>query len=70
VSNRGLPLACFSFYLSAPEWSFSRKLAIVFFESAQLLPLALDNYNFLLEWFNQFPEYRSNPFYVTGESYA
>jgi serine carboxypeptidase-like clade 1 len=38
--------------------------------SAQLHPLAIDNYNFLLEWFNLFPEFRSNPFYVTGESYA
>jgi len=31
---------------------------------------AQDNYNFLLGWFNQFPQFKTNDFYVTGESYG
>lgn len=29
-----------------------------------------DSYLFLVRWFRAFPEYRSRPFYVSGESYA
>ena len=31
---------------------------------------AQDAYEFLINWFNSFPEYKSNKFYITGESYA
>jgi len=31
---------------------------------------AQDNYAFLLSWFAAYPEYASNPFFVSGESYA
>jgi len=28
------------------------------------------NYEFLLNWFNMYPQFKSNPFWITGESYA
>jgi len=31
---------------------------------------ALDSYEFLVNWFQAFPEYKNNKFYITGESYA
>ena len=31
---------------------------------------ALDSYEFLVNWFEAYPEYKNNKFYVTGESYA
>ncbi|KAK2968265.1 hypothetical protein RJ640_027654, partial [Escallonia rubra] len=31
---------------------------------------AADNYVFLLNWFERFPEYKSREFYISGESYA
>lgn len=31
---------------------------------------ALDAYEFLVNWFAAYPEYKSNKFYITGESYA
>ncbi|KAK4480188.1 hypothetical protein RD792_013250 [Penstemon davidsonii] len=31
---------------------------------------AADTHHFLLKWFEQYPEFRANPFYITGESYA
>ncbi|KAK4605733.1 hypothetical protein RGQ29_000148 [Quercus rubra] len=31
---------------------------------------ASDTHEFLLKWFKQFPEFISNPFYISGESYA
>lgn len=31
---------------------------------------AEDAYEFLVNWFAAFPEYKSNKFYITGESYA
>lgn len=31
---------------------------------------AQDSYEFLVNFFDAFPEYKSNPFYITGESYA
>ncbi|KAJ0079345.1 hypothetical protein Patl1_24034 [Pistacia atlantica] len=31
---------------------------------------ASDTHKFLLKWFQQYPEFISNPFYVAGESYA
>ncbi|XP_059628653.1 serine carboxypeptidase-like 20 [Cornus florida] len=31
---------------------------------------AKDTHNFLLKWFEQYPEFLSNPFYISGESYA
>ncbi|CAE7531246.1 SCPL27 [Symbiodinium microadriaticum] len=31
---------------------------------------AEDAYEFLVNWFNAFPEYKANKFYITGESYA
>ena len=30
----------------------------------------MDNYNALLDFFNKFSEYRSNRFWIAGESYA
>ena len=30
----------------------------------------IDTYNFLSEFFNQFPQFRNNPLWVTGESYG
>ncbi|BBH06828.1 serine carboxypeptidase-like 20 [Prunus dulcis] len=34
------------------------------------LQTASDTHAFLLKWFEQFPEFLSNPFYIAGESYA
>lgn len=34
------------------------------------LQTARDTHSFLLKWFNQFPEFNKNPFYVAGESYG
>lgn len=31
---------------------------------------AHDSYNFLLNWFTKFPQFKSHDFYITGESYA
>ncbi|KAH7286719.1 hypothetical protein KP509_32G019800 [Ceratopteris richardii] len=31
---------------------------------------ALDSYAFLVGWFDRFPEYKANDFYIAGESYA
>ncbi|KAI3830921.1 hypothetical protein MKW92_046939 [Papaver armeniacum] len=31
---------------------------------------AIDSHAFLLKWFELYPEYLSNPFYISGESYA
>ncbi|KAJ7955103.1 Carboxypeptidase [Quillaja saponaria] len=34
------------------------------------LQTATDTHDFLLKWFDKFPEFVSNPFYISGESYA
>ncbi|KAF8388538.1 hypothetical protein HHK36_027213 [Tetracentron sinense] len=34
------------------------------------LKTASDTHTFLLKWFEQYPEFLSNPFYIAGESYA
>ncbi|CAJ1823215.1 unnamed protein product [Sphenostylis stenocarpa] len=34
------------------------------------LQTASDTHVFLLKWFEQFPEFQANPFYIAGESYA
>ncbi|CAA0807557.1 Serine carboxypeptidase-like 40 [Striga hermonthica] len=31
---------------------------------------AADSYTFLVNWLQRFPEYKTRPFYITGESYA
>jgi carboxypeptidase C (cathepsin A) len=31
---------------------------------------AADNYLFLMNWLERFPEYKNRPFYISGESYA
>ncbi|RLM75666.1 serine carboxypeptidase II-1-like [Panicum miliaceum] len=33
-------------------------------------PTAHDSYNFLVNWLEQFPQYKHRDFYITGESYA
>ncbi|XP_062209921.1 serine carboxypeptidase-like 26 isoform X2 [Phragmites australis] len=32
--------------------------------------VAEDTYTFLVNWFNRFPQYKNNDFYISGESYA
>ncbi|KAL4186134.1 hypothetical protein AMTRI_Chr09g32260 [Amborella trichopoda] len=32
--------------------------------------VAQDSYEFLIQWFRRFPQYKSHDFYITGESYA
>ncbi|KAK3160852.1 hypothetical protein QOZ80_1BG0065870 [Eleusine coracana subsp. coracana] len=32
--------------------------------------VAEDTYNFLVNWFSRFPQYKNNDFYISGESYA
>ncbi|CAL5028222.1 unnamed protein product [Urochloa decumbens] len=34
------------------------------------LKTAADTHKFLLKWFKLYPEFQSNPFYISGESYA
>lgn len=34
------------------------------------LTTASDNYKFLLQWFEEYPEFVHNPFFIAGESYA
>ncbi|XP_072981765.1 serine carboxypeptidase 1-like [Typha angustifolia] len=34
------------------------------------LKTASDSHTFLLKWFEQYPEFLTNPFYISGESYA
>ncbi|KAG0611141.1 hypothetical protein M758_7G119100 [Ceratodon purpureus] len=34
------------------------------------LQTALDTHAFLLKWFEDYPEFQKNPFFITGESYA
>ena len=34
------------------------------------LQTAADTHDFLLKWFNLYPEFLANPFYIAGESYA
>uniref|UniRef100_A0A7N0VIR1 Carboxypeptidase n=1 Tax=Kalanchoe fedtschenkoi TaxID=63787 RepID=A0A7N0VIR1_KALFE len=34
------------------------------------LKTASDTHNFLIKWFQQYPDFRPNPFFVAGESYA
>ncbi|RLN30255.1 serine carboxypeptidase 1 [Panicum miliaceum] len=34
------------------------------------LQTAKDSHTFLLEWFQLYPEFQTNPFYIAGESYA
>lgn len=34
------------------------------------LKTASDSHKFLLKWFEQYPEFLANPFYISGESYA
>ncbi|OAY79811.1 Serine carboxypeptidase 1 [Ananas comosus] len=34
------------------------------------LKTASDSHTFLLKWFEQYPEFLANPFYISGESYA
>ncbi|EPS74136.1 hypothetical protein M569_00619, partial [Genlisea aurea] len=34
------------------------------------LKTASDSYTFLLKWFDLYPEFSSNPFFISGESYA
>ncbi|KAL3649918.1 Serine carboxypeptidase-like 34 [Castilleja foliolosa] len=31
---------------------------------------AIDSYKFLVSWFRRFPQFKSHPFYIAGESYA
>ncbi|KAA8538772.1 hypothetical protein F0562_025464 [Nyssa sinensis] len=57
-------------YLDSPAgvgFSYSENTSI--YETGDL-QTASDAHSFLLKWFEQFPEFVSNPFYIAGESYA
>ncbi|KAL7228130.1 hypothetical protein ACSBR2_006949 [Camellia fascicularis] len=57
-------------YLDSPAgvgFSYSKNTTVY---TTGDLQTASDTHNFLLEWFNLYPEFVSNPFYISGESYA
>ncbi|CAL5192806.1 unnamed protein product [Lathyrus oleraceus] len=57
-------------YLDSPTgvgFSYSKNISKY---STGDLQTASDTHAFLLKWFEQFPEFQANPFYISGESYA
>ncbi|KAI5648981.1 hypothetical protein M9H77_34986 [Catharanthus roseus] len=75
-SSGGLPI------LHLNPYSWSKVSSIIYLDSPAGvgfsyptsptgdLQTASDTHAFLLKWFEQFPEFLSNPFYLAGESYA
>lgn len=58
-------------FLESPAgvgWSYSNSSAD--YKSSGDASTASDSLAFLLGWFQKFPEYKTNDFYITGESYA
>ncbi|KAF6153275.1 hypothetical protein GIB67_003465 [Kingdonia uniflora] len=56
-------------FLDAPAgvgFSYSNKTLDVYGDNIT----ATDSYAFLVNWFKRFPQYKSNEFYIAGESYA
>ncbi|KAI3459132.1 hypothetical protein Pfo_015795 [Paulownia fortunei] len=57
-------------YLDSPVGvGFSYSLNTTYYVNGDL-QTAAETHLFLLKWFEQFPEFTANPFYIAGESYA
>ncbi|KAF5944139.1 hypothetical protein HYC85_018216, partial [Camellia sinensis] len=57
-------------YLDSPAGvGFSYSENMTFYSTGDLQTASETNI-FLLKWFNLFPEFLSNPFYIAGESYG
>lgn len=57
-------------YLDSPAGvGFSYSIDSVDYDTGDI-QTASDTHAFLLKWFEQYPEYLVNPFYISGESYA
>ncbi|XP_044483485.1 serine carboxypeptidase-like 20 [Mangifera indica] len=57
-------------YLDSPTgvgFSYSKNKSEYYTDDTET---ASDTHKFLLKWFEQYPEFKSNPFYIAGESFA
>ncbi|OMJ83479.1 hypothetical protein SteCoe_15582 [Stentor coeruleus] len=57
-------------YLEAPAGVGYSMLGSLINNNTNDNQTASDNLQALFQWFNYFPEYKTNPFYIAGESYA
>ena len=58
-------------FLESPAgvgFSYANESAV--YQQTGDLSTAKDAYNFLVNWFERFPQYKNRDFYITGESYA